>query len=122
MLAAIDVAVSLARADGEPTAERVETLGAGWVAEEALAIALYCALVARDYEHGVRLAVNHSGDSDSTGSMAGNVLGVMRGLGQVPPRWLAQLELRDVITTIASDVAGARSGEDEPSWDRYPGW
>src|SRR5450830_1570058 len=49
-------------------------LGGGWIAEEALAIALYCALSASDFRSGVALAVNHGGDSDSTGSMAGQLL------------------------------------------------
>lgn len=56
-----------------PTAADVEALGGGWIAEEALAIGLYCALVGRDFAHGVLLAVNHGGDSDSTGAIAGNL-------------------------------------------------
>jgi ADP-ribosylglycohydrolase len=40
----------------------------------AIAIAICCALVARDFA-GVILAVNHDGDSASTGSIAGNLLG-----------------------------------------------
>ncbi|MFN8027118.1 MAG: ADP-ribosylglycohydrolase family protein [Acidimicrobiia bacterium] len=56
----------------------IEALGAGWVAEEALAIGVYCALVATDLRAGLLLAVNHSGDSDSTGSIAGNLLGAAR--------------------------------------------
>lgn len=44
------------------------------MAEEALAIAIYCALVAPGFEEGVLLAVNHSDDSHSTGAITGNVL------------------------------------------------
>jgi hypothetical protein len=54
--------------------EAVRRPRAGWVADEALAIAVYCALVAERLRHGVRLAVNHSGDSDSTGAMTGSIL------------------------------------------------
>lgn len=43
--AALTSAVRLA-GRGEPSPENVESLGAGWVAEEALAIAVYCAMVA----------------------------------------------------------------------------
>jgi ADP-ribosylglycohydrolase len=46
----------------------IARLGEGWIAEEALAISIYCALVARNFEQGVILAVNHDGDSDSTGA------------------------------------------------------
>jgi ADP-ribosylglycohydrolase len=87
-----------AAGEGRPTAEKVETLGAGWVAEEALAIGLYAALIhERDFEKGVILAVNHSGDSDSTGSIAGNLLGLINGPEAIPSRWLEQLQLRELI-------------------------
>ncbi|MGI8546622.1 MAG: ADP-ribosylglycohydrolase family protein [Gemmatimonadaceae bacterium] len=102
--AALETALTLARS-GPPTVQRVEQLGQGWVAEEALAIAVYCALVAgEDFEAGVRLAVNHSGDSDSTGAITGNILGTMLGVGAIPARWLASLELRSQITEIADDI------------------
>jgi hypothetical protein len=80
-------------------------LGGGWVAEEALAIGVYCALKASNFEEGVVLAVNHNGDSDSTGLIAGHMLGAMRGLSEIPARWLATLELRNVIEELADDLA-----------------
>ena len=88
-----------------PSPETVQTLGAGWIGSEALAIGLYCALVAGDdFARGVRLAVNHSGDSDSTGSITGNLMGVLLGAKSIPPEWLAALELGDVIRQVASDL------------------
>src|SRR5690606_12919747 len=82
-LAAIDAAVAAARS-GPPSPDVVEELGAGWVAEEALGIAIYCALVAGgDFAAGLRLAVNHSGDSDSTGAITGNILGTLLGAGAI---------------------------------------
>lgn len=80
-----------------PYAGAITALGEGWVAEEALAIAIYCALVADDLRHGVVLAVNHDGDSDSTGAIAGNLLGAMHGEEAIPGQWLNKLELREVI-------------------------
>ena len=84
--------------------EEVESLGAGWVAEEALAIAVFCAEVAPDVETAMRLAVTHSGDSDSTGAITGNLLGAMHGLDAIPQRWLDQLQLREVVDTVATDL------------------
>jgi ADP-ribosyl-[dinitrogen reductase] hydrolase len=75
------------------------------VAEEALAIGVYCALVAKDFEDGIILAVNHSGDSDSTGSITGNLLGAAAGAEPIPDRWLAPLELRSTVEAIADDLA-----------------
>jgi ADP-ribosylglycohydrolase len=87
-----------------PNPERIAELGGGWVAEEALAIGLWCALAAESLEDGIIMAVNHSGDSDSTGMIAGNLLGLIFGPQAIPERWLEELELRDVITRIALDL------------------
>lgn len=116
--ASLDAAMAAADVD-EPTAQTVESLGEGWVAEEALAIAVFCLLAAESFEHGVGLAVNHSGDSDSTGAIAGNLLGAARGLAAIPDAWLEALELRDALTTLADDLFAARQGE-TPSAERYP--
>lgn len=102
--AAIERAIALA-ADGAPSAGKLGTLGEGWVAEEALAIALYAALAAPDFTAGVLLAVNHDGDSDSTGAIAGNLLGALHGVDQIPRRWLSGVELGREIAQIADDLA-----------------
>ena len=99
----VEAAIDLAAA-GSPSAERVESLGGGWIAEEALAIGLYCALVAESFDHGVRLAAVHTGDSDSTGSITGQLLGARWGPDVIPERWLAALELREVIEQVADDL------------------
>ena len=103
VLEALAAARSLAASDAEPGPEAVETLGAGWVAEEALAISVYCALVARDFSRGVLLAVNHSGDSDSTGAITGNILGAQLGYAALPSAWLDGLELRDTIERLCRE-------------------
>lgn len=56
-----------------------EPLGAGWVAGEALAIALYCALAGGSAREALQLAANHPGNSDSTGAVCGNLLGAYHG-------------------------------------------
>ncbi|MEU8822273.1 ADP-ribosylglycohydrolase family protein [Streptomyces sp. NPDC048636] len=114
---------------GLPTAERVASLGEGWTAEEALAMGLYCALVAEDVRHGLLLAVNHGGDSDSTGSVCGNLLGVLHGETALPPAWLAEVEGRGTILELADDFAMEMTqgpalhgpGGSSPAWlTRYP--
>ncbi|MFO0585464.1 MAG: ADP-ribosylglycohydrolase family protein [Anaeromyxobacter sp.] len=108
-VAALRGALELARR-GEPTPEALETLGGGWVAEEALAIGLAAALVAHDFAHGVLLAVNHSGDSDSTGAIAGNLLGAALGEGALPAAWAAKVELRDEVLRAADELHAAYGG------------
>ncbi|MFJ5302866.1 ADP-ribosylglycohydrolase family protein [Streptomyces sp. NPDC088350] len=102
--AALRAALDLA-AEGSPTAEKVESLGAGWVAEEALAIGVYCALVERDVKAALLLAVNHSGDSDSTGSLCGNLLGARYGDHGLPHTWVRGVEGRATIAALADDLA-----------------
>jgi ADP-ribosylglycohydrolase len=120
-VAALDAAVELAGQG--PTPESIaDRLGGGWTGDEALAIAVCAALVAEDMRHGLLLAVNHSGDSDSTGAICGNLLGAMWGTAAIPDEWLARLELRDVIEQISRD-AMAEFGTTRPDWgDRYPAW
>jgi ADP-ribosylglycohydrolase len=129
-LAAVDLAVALAHSSPDDPAA-IARLGGGWVAEEALAIALYCSLAAPDFETGVTRAVNHGGDSDSTGAIAGNLLGARLGEGAIPERWLRELELREVVGEVAEDLAACaewevdtydETGEGEFYWGRYPGW
>jgi ADP-ribosylglycohydrolase len=102
--AALREALDLA-AQGAPTAEQAESLGAGWVAEEALAIGVYCALAEPRVEDALLLSVNHSGDSDSTGSICGNLIGASYGDTGLPHAWVARVEGRERIAALADDLA-----------------
>ena len=97
---------------GKGTPEEVEGLGQGWIAEEALAISVFCAQVAPDLESALRLAVTHSGDSDSTGCITGHILGALHGVEAIPQRWLDQLDLKDVVDTVATDLYRATHDRD----------
>jgi ADP-ribosylglycohydrolase len=119
---AIDNALRVTDSPAPTTPETVERLGGGWIAEEALAVSLFCALRADSFEHGVLLAVNHSGDSDSTGSMTGQLLGALWGVERLPSGWLEQLELRDVIEQLGRDLIAAAEGKLAGQDERYPAW
>lgn len=85
--------------------EAIRQLGEGWTGHEALAIAQYCALKhPSSFEDAIVAAVNHSGDSDSTGSICGNIMGTFLGVDSIPDYYLQDLELRDVIMEIAEDL------------------
>lgn len=99
----IQKAYTLMMRDSEPE-KGVEQLGEGWVAEEALSIALYCALKEKDPIKALILAVNHNGDSDSTGAICGNILGAMYGNNMLPSDWIENLELSDVIKIVADGL------------------
>lgn len=100
------LALELARSN-VPSEAAITQLGQGWTADEALAIGAYCAVKsAGDFESGVRMAVNHDGDSDSTGSICGNLLGTIVGYEGLPKCWRESVELADVIVQIAMDLVG----------------
>ena len=88
-----------------PTLDAIHTLGEGWVGEEALAIAVYCALKFEDdFEVAICAAVNHGGDSDSTGAICGNIVGALTGLEGLPRKYLEKLELREEILELSDDL------------------
>ncbi|WP_236557803.1 ADP-ribosylglycohydrolase family protein [Citricoccus sp. K5] len=121
--AAVRAAVALAGTRGSDGSDKAGAssgsssvpteLGEGWVAEEALAIAVYAALVTDGGDTAVdadiqalaplhlraalHLAVNHGGDSDSTASLAGQLLGARYGMGIFPdaavPAWIGEREI-----------------------------
>ena len=83
----------------------IESLGGGWVGDEALAIAFYCALKHFDnFEEAMIAAVNHAGDSDSTGAVTGNILGVAIGYEAIPQFFKVDLEMHDLILHMADDL------------------
>ncbi|MFE5773791.1 ADP-ribosylglycohydrolase family protein [Streptomyces sp. NPDC056485] len=94
---------------GTPSASTVSALGNSGegpgAAENALAVAVYCALVAEDVPHGLRLAVNHGGDSCAAGALCGALLGALHGETALPGAWLAGLEGRATLLELADDFA-----------------
>ncbi len=93
--------------DASPSVAAVESLGGGWVAEEALAIAVYAALVCpapEQFLDALETAVTHSGDSDSTGSICGNILGAWHGETALPPELVFAVEGRGTILELADDL------------------
>lgn len=96
---------------GMPSPDSVTALAsggdraAGRDAEDVLALAVYCALVAEDVPHGLRLAVNHGGDSTAAGALCGALLGALHGETALPGGWLADLEGRATLLELADDFA-----------------
>ena len=83
-----------------------KTLGEGWVGEEALAVAVFCALrYEEDFDAAMIASVNHDGDSDSTGAVCGNLLGARLGLSAIPQKYLLDLELRSTLMQMGAALA-----------------
>lgn len=83
----------------------ISKLGDGWVGEEALAISVYCTLkYKKDFKRALITAVNHNGDSDSTGAITGNILGAYLGIDAIPKEWARKVELKDEIIEVSDDL------------------
>ena len=107
------MAVKLAT-NSKSDAENIRMLGEGWTGDEAWAIALYC--VVRhigSIEDAIIAAVNHDGDSDSTGAVCGNIMGAIYGYEAMKHKRLfcpqdkeleQTLELSNIILTLADDL------------------
>lgn len=84
-------------------------IGQGWVAEEAVALALFCVLrYSDDYVACVRRAANYEGDSDSIACIAGSIMGARLGLSAIPQEWGVRCEHADYLTRLAQQMAQAR--------------
>jgi ADP-ribosylglycohydrolase len=110
LLGTVSLAVELANPLNEDSdADNIAEFGEGWVAEEALGIALYCAMkYHNDFSAAITAAVNHSGDSDSTGAITGNIVGALVGYEGISAKWKQNLQLHDLILEIADDLHNGR--------------
>ena len=108
----IEDALFLAQRNDVPDLQAIHILGEGWVGEEALAIAVYCAVkYSEDWNAALAAAVNHNGDSDSTGAVCGNIIGAHLGFTSIPAAYIDRLELSDVILKMAGELHENRTAE-----------
>ena len=106
--------------------DAISELGEGWVAEEAFAIAIYsCLKYPNSFKDAVVCAVNHDGDSDSTGAIAGNIIGAYLGYDSIPDEYRDNVELKDIILELADDLSvdvpvGEYNENNDEEWlDKY---
>ncbi len=103
--------------------DHLSELGEGWHAEDALAIAVLCALAAETPREAIIAAVNHGGASDTTGAITGNIVGALHGPSCLPNEWAEHVELRDAIEVLAQDFTAVIEGRAhlEELGRQYPG-
>lgn len=96
---AIDLAIQLAQEPSDHV-EDINLIGEGWVGDEALAIAIYAVLAAKtkSFEECIAIAINHDGDSDSTGSIAAQIWAAAYGLPEQYKAWDKRLDIYDAFT------------------------
>lgn len=105
----------------------IRELGEGWTGDEALVIALFCALRhIDDFNAALVSAVNHGGDSDSTGAVCGNIMGAIVGYENIHFPNMDKLEMKDLLMEIADDICCVCPygeykldlTEDDKKWER----
>lgn len=85
--------------------DAIRELGEGWVGDEAIAIAILSVMRhIENFEDCIVCAVNHDGDSDSTGAIAGNIIGAILGYSAIPSYFLENLEIKPILVSAADDL------------------
>lgn len=121
VLAIIEKAILLAK-EKEPSREKMESLGTGFLAHEVLGMAIYAVLsYPNDYTKAILFAVNHSGDSDSIGAITGSILGAALGYEVIPEEFRLHIELNKEMNELATDLVTFY--EEGEAWlSKYPAW
>ncbi|MGC5050530.1 ADP-ribosylglycohydrolase family protein [Micromonospora sp. DT48] len=101
-LARLDAALAAPDDGGDPC----RLTGEGWIAEEALVTALYCAIRHADSPvdalvRGARTA----GDSDSIAALAGAFVGAAHGMSGWPTEWAGRIEYADQLAALVEAYA-----------------
>ncbi|WP_341719438.1 ADP-ribosylglycohydrolase family protein [Micromonospora sp. FIMYZ51] len=94
--------LSMALAAPDDGGDPCRRTGEGWIAEEALATALYCAVRHADDPVGaLARGARTAGDSDSIAALAGAFVGAAHGMAAWPGEWADRIEYADQLTTLA---------------------
>jgi poly(ADP-ribose) glycohydrolase ARH3 len=102
-------AIATMSANRPSAREVVRRLGNGVEANESVPLALYAFVVSYpSFEEVVLTAIEHGGDTDTIGAMAGALIGAARGANAIPPAWTRNLENgprgRDHVLSLADGL------------------
>ena len=90
----------------EPIAggSRPDALSTSGYVVHSLQTALHDGLTTDTAEEAIVTAVNRGGDTDTIGAIAGAVAGARFGASELPERWLSELNERDELETLGSQL------------------
>lgn len=74
-----------------------------------LGIAVWALIQPLTFEQALTAVVNRGGDADTTGAVAGGLLGVRDGIGAIPERWLNVVKVRTRAYELSDALAHAAS-------------
>jgi len=94
----------------EDEEKALDSLGKGWVGEEAVALALYCFLkYPKSYEKTVLRGANTNGDSDSIACIAGSISGAFLGISAISDKWINKIEKSPYLEDLSKRLSQKRS-------------
>ncbi len=99
----VGTALKLRAAESGATHRDSASFGQGWVGDEALAVGLHAAATAASFSEAIEVAANHSGDSDSTASIAGQLYGAMHGLAALPAEAVYRVDVLEPLLDLFAD-------------------
>ncbi|HYE77625.1 MAG TPA: ADP-ribosylglycohydrolase family protein [bacterium] len=100
--------------------EILARIGTGKFVLESIPAALFCFLQApRNFEAAVTTAVNAGGDTDSIAAMAGALSGAFNSSAGIPGRFLKELEHRDHLMDLATQLCALAEQEDHDEPTRW---
>jgi ADP-ribosylglycohydrolase len=102
-LDAVEKARTVYRTSSDSILMNVHKLGGGWTGEEALAIAIYCVFASTTFEEAVEFAINHDGDSDSTGTLTAQLWVALYGLPEKYKSWADRLDVADAFKFVLDE-------------------
>ncbi len=88
------------------SSQTMELIGGGWVGHECLAMGVAAAILDAPIDYRMSVAANHSGDSDSTASIAGQLIGAFEGysaLAETFPdfeNWVSLLDVKAPLQVV----------------------
>ena len=86
------------------TGETPSSLDTSGYVVHSLQTGLHDALTTDTAEDAIVTAVNRGGDTDTIGAIAGAVAGARFGASALPERWLATIDERDELESLAADL------------------
>ncbi|MFL6277936.1 MAG: ADP-ribosylglycohydrolase family protein, partial [Blastocatellia bacterium] len=92
--------------NGIGTLDATDISGSGYVID-CLEASIWCALSSRSYQDGVLKAVNLGDDTDTTGAVAGALLGLRFGRESIPQVWQHQLARRHDVLALCERFQAA---------------
>jgi ADP-ribosylglycohydrolase len=99
------LALAYDKRNEELSPERInELFGEGWTGDEALAIGVYAAFRTSNVWDAIILAANHSGDSDSTASIAGQIAAARFGMNDFDRMQFKKIDLAHIVERTANQL------------------